>query len=345
MKTVAAILVETGRPLAIEDLEIPKLAPGQVLVEMAYSGVCHTQLLECNGYRGADPFLPHCLGHEGSGTVLEVGAGVRKVKVGQRVILSWIKGTGADVPGTVYEWNGHKVNAGGVTTFSQYTVVSENRLTILPDTIGLSDGAFLGCAVPTGVGAVLNTATLRPGNSLAVFGVGGVGSFAVAGACLSGAYPIVAIDLRKERLKTAERIGATHCIDATEHNSLEEIHKIFPRGVDVAIECSGQTTVMEMALSAVRSQGGIAVIVGNAKHGRNMKINPKELNSGKQLRGTWGGDSIPDRDFERYARLIASRSLTFDWLQDEPYSLLNVNQAISDLEQGKTLRPLLKMVA
>jgi len=345
MKTVAAILVETGKPLAIEELEVPKLAPGQVLVEMAYSGVCHTQLLECNGYRGADPFLPHCLGHEGSGTVCEVGAGVRKVKAGQRVILSWIKGTGADVPGTVYGWNKRTVNAGGVTTFSQYTVVSENRLTILPDSIGLSDGAFLGCAVPTGVGAVLNTATLRPGSSIAVFGVGGVGSFAVAGAYISGAYPIVAVDVRLERLRTARHIGATHCIDSSQQSSLDEIHKILPRGVDVAVECSGQPTVMEMALSSVRSQGGIAVIVGNAKHGQNMHVNPMELNSGKQLRGTWGGDSIPDRDFERYARLINAGTLTFDWIQDEPYSLLNVNQAISDLENGKTLRPLLKMVA
>ncbi len=343
MKTLAAILVETKNPLVLEELEIPKLAPGQVLVEVAYSGVCHTQILECNGYRGADPFLPHCLGHEGSGTVCEIGVGVRKVKVGQRVILSWIKGSGADVPGTIYSWNGKNVNAGGLTTFSQYSVVSENRLTVLPDSISLSDGAFLGCAVPTGVGAVVNTGTIRPGNSIAVFGVGGVGSFAIAGACLSGCSPIIALDVREERLRIAKSIGATHCIDVLQESPLDQIREIVPGGLDVAVECSGQTSAMEMALASVRAQGGIAVIVGNARHGQHIEVNPKELNCGKQLRGTWGGDNIPDHDFQRYIHMIDAGTLAFDWLRSEPYSLMSVNQAMWDLEQGMSLRPLIKI--
>src|ERR1051326_7915761 len=114
MKTTAAILVETGKPLVIDDLEIPRLQPGQVLVEVVYSGVCHTQLLECRGHRGEDRFLPHCLGHEGSGYVRDVGPGVTKVKPDNAVILSWIKGSGADVPGTVYRWGRRDVQAGGI---------------------------------------------------------------------------------------------------------------------------------------------------------------------------------------------------------------------------------------
>ncbi|HEX8096993.1 MAG TPA: alcohol dehydrogenase catalytic domain-containing protein, partial [Pyrinomonadaceae bacterium] len=129
MKTTAAILVKTGGPLELVELEIPALKPGQALVEVAWSGVCHTQVLECRGYRGEDKFLPHCLGHEGSGVVKEVGPGVGKIKPGDRVILSWIKGSGGDVPGTVYSWGGRKVNAGGITTFSRHSVISENRLT------------------------------------------------------------------------------------------------------------------------------------------------------------------------------------------------------------------------
>src|SRR5262245_47512663 len=158
MKTTAAILVELGRPLELADIDIPPLKPGQVLVEVAYSGVCHTQVGEVRGHRGADRFLPHCLGHEGSGIVREVGAGVTKVKPGDQAILSWIKGSGADVPGTVYRWGDRQVNAGGITTFSTYSVLSENRLTVLPPGLSLRQAALVGCAVPTGAGVVFNTA-------------------------------------------------------------------------------------------------------------------------------------------------------------------------------------------
>ena len=158
MQTKAAILVETGRPLIVDMINIPKLKPGQVLVKIKYSGVCHTQLLEARGHRGADPFLPHCLGHEGSGIVAEVGPNSNKVKVGDPVILSWIKGSGANIPGSVYDWNGKKVNAGAITTFSEYAVISENRLTAIPKDFPLKEAALLGCAVPTGLGTIFNTA-------------------------------------------------------------------------------------------------------------------------------------------------------------------------------------------
>src|SRR5262249_7256030 len=159
----------------IDDLEVPPLQPGQVLVEVCYSGVCHTQVLECRGHRGEDRYLPHCLGHEGSGVVREVGPGVTKVKPGDHAILSWIKGSGADVPGAVYGWRGRRVNAGGITTFGRYAVLSENRLTALPEAFPMKEAALLGCALPTGMGAVLHTGEARPGQSAAVFGTGGVG--------------------------------------------------------------------------------------------------------------------------------------------------------------------------
>ena len=138
MKTLAALLVETGRDLELAEIDIPALKPGQALVELAYSGVCHTQLLEARGHRGEDKFLPHCLGHEGSGTVVETGPGVAKIKAGDQVILSWIKGSGANVMGSVYSWNGKPVNAGAVTTFQRLAVVSENRLTVVPEGLPLA---------------------------------------------------------------------------------------------------------------------------------------------------------------------------------------------------------------
>jgi S-(hydroxymethyl)glutathione dehydrogenase/alcohol dehydrogenase len=261
MKTTAAILVETGKPLILGELEIPALKPGQVLVEIAYSGVCHTQVLECRGYRGEDRFLPHCLGHEGSGTVLEIGPGVAKVKPGDKAILSWIKGSGGDVPGTVYQWEGRNVNSGAITTFGRHAVISENRLTVIPAQFPMKEAALLGCAVPTGVGSVFNTAQPRPGQSIAIFGTGGVGLCALMGGVISGCTPIIAVDINPDKLKLAQQIGATHCINPTEVDAVAEIARICPGGVDFAIEASGRPAVMLQALSGVRQQGGVAVVV------------------------------------------------------------------------------------
>jgi S-(hydroxymethyl)glutathione dehydrogenase/alcohol dehydrogenase len=350
MKTQAAILVETGRPLEIADLAIPALKPGQVLVEVAYSGVCHTQLSEARGNRGADPYLPHCLGHEGSGHVLEVGAGVTRVRSGDAVLLSWIKGAGADVPGTVYDWNNQRVNAGGLTTFARHTVASENRVMRLPADFpvreaGLREAALLGCPVPTGIGAVWNTAQARPGQSLAVFGVGGVGCCAVAGASLAGCFPIIAVDIHPWKLALAQRFGATHAVQAAEAGDADVVARVagIAEQLDFAVEVSGRPAVMQQALRAVRPRGGIAVVIGNARHGESLQIDPRWLNDGKQLRGTWGGDNVPERDYPRYLRLIQSGRLNLEPLLGKTYRLADVNQALRDLETGAVARPLLDM--
>lgn len=341
MKTLAAVLVELGRPLVLAELEIPVLKPGQVLVDIAFSGVCHTQLLECRGDRGADPYLPHCLGHEASGIVRELGPGVNKCRIGDRVALSWLKGSGADVPGTVYGWQGRTVNAGGVTTFAQQTVVSENRVTVIPDELDLRDAAFLGCAVATGVGAVMHAAGARRGQSLAVFGAGGIGLCAIGGAAAVGAAPIIAVDVSPERLQAAQQVGATHAILADDGDPVAELIGICPGGVDFAVEASGRPAVMVQALRAVHRQGGAAVIVGNAHHGETVALDPRELNQGKRLVGTWGGDSVPDRDFPEYCRLIHSGQLNLAPLRSPPYALREINEALAALEQRCVVRPLI----
>ncbi|HEY3396245.1 MAG TPA: zinc-binding dehydrogenase [Armatimonadota bacterium] len=343
MKTTAAVLVELGRPLEIAELEIPALKPGQALVEIAYSGVCHTQVLEVRGRRGEDRYLPHCLGHEGSGVVREVGAGVTKVRPGDAVILSWIKGSGRDVPGTVYDWAGRTVNAGAITTFATHAVLSENRLTVLPAGLSLRHAALLGCAVATGAGAVFNAAGSRPGESLAVFGLGGVGLCAVAAAQIAGNTPIIAIDVVPAKLDLARQLGATAVILAGEADPAAEIARLCPGGVDYAIEATGRPEVMGAALAAVRSQGGAAVIVGNAPHGEQVALDPRQLNQGKRLLGTWGGDTQPDRDFPRYARLIAAGRLNLEPLLGPVYPLSAIDQALDDLEAARVARPLLEL--
>ena len=340
MRTQAAILVELGQPLEIGELEIPALKPGQVLVEVQSAGVCHTQLLEARGHRGRDPFLPHCLGHEGRGTVVDVGPGVGKVKAGDAVLLSWMKGSGTNVPGSVYRWNGREVNAGGITTFQQHAVISENRLTPIDASFPTDQAALMGCAVPTGLGAVLNSGEARAGQSVAVFGVGGVGLCAVAGARVAGCTPIIAVDVLEAKLDLARRFGATHCIDAGAQVPVAAINEIAAGGVDLAVEASGRPAVMEQALGAARAQGGKAVVLGNAHHGERLCVDPGQFNQGKQLRGSWGGDNQPDRDFPRYMRLVESGLLDVTPLVAQTYALEDVNRALDDLEQGRAARPI-----
>jgi len=343
MKTEAALLVQTGTPLILTEIEIPALKPGQVLVEITYSGVCGTQVMEWRGDKGEDKWVPHCLGHEGTGVVLETGSAVTKVKADDKVVLSWIKGTGIEAGGAVYAWDGRKVNAGAVTTFQRHAVVSENRLTVLPGNLPMDVAVLLGCAAPTGMGAIYNVLKAQPGDAVAVFGTGGIGLNALMAAVLVGAMPVIGIDPNPTRRALAKIYGATHVIDPSEIDVIGEIKKIVPQGVDLAVESSGVAAVMEQAINATRQQGGRAVVIGNVKHGDILSLNPSVFNQGKSLLGTWGGDSIPDRDYGRFARLLSSGRFPVRDLLSKPYSLEEADQALQDLASGNIGRPLIEM--
>jgi S-(hydroxymethyl)glutathione dehydrogenase / alcohol dehydrogenase len=343
MKTEAAILVALGKPLVVADLDVPSLRPGQVLVEIAFSGACGSQVNEAMGHKGEDKWLPHCLGHEGSGTVLETGSAVTKVKAGDKVVLSWIKGSGIEAGGAVYGWGDRKVNAGAVTTFQRYAVVSENRLTLLPAGLSMEVGVLLGCAAPTGMGAVINVLGVRPGDAVAVFGTGGIGLNACMAAAFCGAAPVIGIDPNAGRRDLAERYGASCVIDPGPGDVLAEIRKIVPGGVDLAVEATGIPSVMEQTVSATRPQGGRAVVIGNARAGSLLALDPVVFNQGKSLMGTWGGDSVPDRDYARFARLLACGRFPVRELLSKPYRLAEADQALTDLAAGKVGRPLIDM--
>ncbi|MGH6792926.1 MAG: zinc-binding dehydrogenase, partial [Methyloceanibacter sp.] len=333
---------QTGQPLVLAELDIPALKLGQVLVEIAFSGACGTQVMEIRGHKGEDKWVPHCLGHEATGTVIDMGPGVTKVKAGDEVVLSWIKGSGIEAGGAVYDWDGRKVNAGGVTTFQRHAVVSENRLTPLPPTLTMETAVLLGCAAPTGMGAVFNVTGLKAGESVAVFGTGGIGLNACIGAAFGGGIPIIGIDPNPLRREMALAYGATHVIDPTNVDVVAEIKKIVPAGVDLAIEATGVPAVMDQAVNATRMQGGRAVVTGNARVGLDLSINPSVFNQGKSLMGTWGGDAVPDRDYPRFGRLLGSGRFPVQNLLSR-YSLNQINTAIDDLEAGRIGRPLIDM--
>lgn len=343
MKTEAAILVATGQPLAIVQLDVPALKSGQVLVEVAYSGACGTQVMEWRGDKGEDKWLPHCLGHEGSGVVLETGSDVTKVKAGDKVVLSWLKGSGIEAGGAIYEWDGKRVNAGGVTTFQRHALVSENRLTLAPPSLPLELAVLLGCAAPTGMGAVINVLNARAGQSIAVFGTGGVGLNACMAAAFGEASKIIAVDPNPERRALAQAFGATDVLDPSAGDPVAAIRDLVPGGVDLAVEASGLSAVMAQAVACVRQQGGRAVVIGNARHGSELILDPSVFNQGKSLMGTWGGDSQPDRDYPTYAKMLASGRFNMAALLPERYGLEDADRALQDLAAGRVGRPLIDM--
>lgn len=346
MRTTAAVLSELNRPLRLCELTIPELKPGQVLVDVAYSGVCHSQLLEVRGKRGPDRFLPHTLGHEGSGTVIEVGLGVTKVKPGDHVVLSWIRGSGADVGASVYQSAGGPINSGAISTFMRQTITCENRVTPIPDRMPLREAALLGCAIPTGAGIVMKTARVRPGSSVAVFGVGGIGLSAVLAASLSNATTLIAVDLFDHKLEQARQLGATHLINSRQQDPLITILEITGQnGVDYAIEAAGQRGAMEAAFKAVRDNGGLCVLAGNLPYGERISLDPFDLIKGKRIVGTWGGESQPDQDIPFYVDLYLSGKLRLGMLIIHRYALEDINQVLDDLESRSVGRSLIDMAA
>lgn len=344
MQTEAVVLFAVGRPLRLTAVTIPDLKPGQVLVEVAYSGLCGSQLLEVHGKRGPDRFLPHTLGHEGSGTVLKVGTAVVKVKIGDRVVLSWMKGSGREVPSSIYQSSKGPINSGAISTFMRQTVTCENRLTPISDAMPLREAALLGCAIPTGAGIVLNAARVRPGSSVVVFGVGGVGLSAVLAAGLVHAAVIIAVDVFDHKLEQARRAGATHLVNVRQQDALATILDVTGgRGVDYAIEAAGQREAMETAFRAVRDSGGLCVLTGNLPYKQRMSLDPFDLIRGKRVIGTWGGDSKPDRDIPRYVNLYLNRELNLEVLITREYGLKDINRALDGLEKGKEGRALIDM--
>ena len=201
-----AILVESKKPLVIDEFELPdQLEFGQVFVRVSGTTICGAQINEIDAVKGPDRFLPHLLGHEAIADVLDTGPGVTSCKTGDTVIMHWRPGRGMQSPTPHYRWRGEKLNAGWVTTFNEHAVVSENRLTPVPADIDAESAPLLGCAVTTAVGVVNNDAAVAIGESIVVFGVGGVGLNVVQFAAMAGAYPIIAIDRVPAKLELAKQ--------------------------------------------------------------------------------------------------------------------------------------------
>ena len=337
----AAVLEKLNAPLVIDDLAIPSLSVGQVLVKVMKSTICGKQIGEISGHYGEDKYLPHLLGHEGGGIVEKVGEGVN-LKPGQHVVMHWRKGKGIEAKPAVYSGKLFKyVGAGPITTFSEYAVVSENRLTVIPDEVPFEIASLMGCAVTTGLGIINNEAQLKMGQSIAVFGCGGVGMNIIQGAAMVSAYPIVAIDKVQSKLHKALVFGATNTIISREidGNIWESFLKLLGKsGFDVTVDCTGNPEIIELAYS-LTADTGKCILVGQPCHSRRLMIeNFAKYYGGKQLFASQGGLTNPTVDIPRYINLYMNGKLKLDTMITHRFDLDEINDAIETLKNGNVLR-------
>ena len=297
-------MVEQRKPLVIDEVEVPALKRGQVLVEIQATRVCGSQIGEIDGVKGPDKFLPHLLGHEAGAVVLEVGADVTHVAHGDRVVCHWRPGAGIDAGGSVYDWNGTKVNAGPITTFQKYAVISENRLTKVPPDTDFELCCLLADTLTTGFGIINNDAKVKAGESVVIFGVGGIGLGVVLGAKLAGANPIIGVDLHDHKLAKAAEYGLTHQINASRENAADRVKEILGGFADVTIDGTGNPKVIETAYDLAKLRGGRCVLFGVMPSDQRVSIHTLPLHFGRVLTGSEGGQSHPDKDIPAILRKL-----------------------------------------
>jgi len=339
----AAILTQSREPLVVDEIELPDaLEVGQVLVKVLHTTICGAQINEIDAVKGPDRFLPHLLGHEASATVVETGPGVTTVEPGDTVVMHWRPSAGIQGSTPAYRWRDKKLNAGWVTTFNDHAVVAENRVTPISADYDLKVAPLLGCAVTTAVGVINNDAKVKIGESVIVFGAGGVGLNLVQFAKLVAAHPIVAVDLFDGKLEMAKRLGATHCINSSNVADLPaEIRKIVgDKGADKVLETTGNKSVIELAYELTHADGA-CVLVGVPTEKVTIYTLPIHFN--KVLTGSHGGDSVPDIDIPRIIRLDQAGKLSFKELITHEFALDDINAALDVVRSGQAGRVLVSM--
>ena len=354
MTTPARVVVlpQQQAPLEIQELELPDPGPTQVVVKQYASGVCHSQLHQMHRPRQG----PVLLGHESTGVVIAKGTAVEHVEEGDTVLVTWVprdaaRAKSAPARATLAIAGGNAVSQ-NVFTWADHTIADEQFVVKASADIAQDVTAIIGCAIMTGAGAVVNTAEVQQGDSVAIFGVGGVGLSAVVGAKMRGANPIIAVDLDEAKLDFAKRFGATHGINASQVDAVEAIHAMTGKpgqttiggrpvtGVDFAFDCIGLKVTMEQIVPACRPghfgvcQGGTAVLVGVPS--TTVELNAGEmLGTEKQFRGSIGGSCSPDRDFPMFLDWHANGDLDLESLVTERYPIEQINEATTALEQGR----------
>ena len=354
-----------SKPLSIEEIKISPPLANEILVLVKGAGLCHSDLSVINGSRIMP--LPLVIGHEGSGEVVELGSAIRDIKVGDHVSFQFspscgrcrrclegrpqvcelaaaTKGKGqlmsggsrlSDSEGTIL--NHHT----GISCMSEYTVVDRGSVVVIDKSINIEDAALFGCAVMTGVGAVINTARIRPGDSVAIIGLGGVGLNGVMGAKLGGAETIIAIDIDPSKFERAKELGATHCFDSKNKDTVQAIRDLTNGGVDFAIDLAGVIPAMNTAYAIVR-YGGSIVTAGLSPANAEFSFNHGDLVAQeKSILGSYMGSCVPVRDVPRFLNLFQQGRLPVDKLIDGKIGFDELNEGFDKLSKGEVVRQIL----
>lgn len=364
LKTRAAVAWEAGKPLEIEEIEVAGPQKGEVLLRVVATGVCHTDAYTLSG---SDPegLFPAILGHEGGAVVEEVGQGVTSVQVGDHVIPLYTpecreckfcqsgktnlcqairntQGKGLMPDGTSRFSKGGKTifHYMGTSTFSEYTILPEIAVAKINKAAPLEKVCLLGCGVTTGIGAVLNTAKVEPGATVAVFGLGGIGLSVIQGAVLAKAERILAVDINTEKFEIAQQMGATDCVNPKDHKAplQEVIVELTDGGVDYSFECVGNVELMRSALECCHKGWGESVIIGVAGAGQEISTRPFQLVTGRVWRGTAFGGVKGRSQLPGYVEQYMTGDIKVDEMVTHTMGLTDINQAFDLMHEGASIR-------
>jgi S-(hydroxymethyl)glutathione dehydrogenase / alcohol dehydrogenase len=365
MKTKAAVAHAAGKPLSIEEIEIGGPREGEVLIEIKATGVCHTDAFTLSG---ADPegLFPAVLGHEGAGVVVEVGPGVRSLAVGDHVIPLYVpecrqcdyctsgktnlcqairstQGQGLMPDGTSrLSLQGHELHHYmGCSTFANHAVVPEIAVAKIRKDAPFDKVCYIGCGVTTGIGAVINTAKVKPGDNVVVFGLGGIGLNVIQGARLSGAAMIVGVDVNPRREELARKFGMTHFVDASQIGKSELVPHLVALtggGADYTFECVGNVEVMRAALECCHKGWGTSVIIGVAGSGEEIATRPFQLVTGRVWKGTAFGGAKGRTDVPRIVDWYMDGKIEIDPLITHTMPLKDINRAFDLMHEGESIR-------
>ena len=364
MKSKAAVAWEPGKPLSIETVEVDAPKESEVLLRVVASGVCHTDAFTLSG-EDPEGLFPVILGHEGGAVVEEIGTGVSSVKVGDHVIplytpecgkcdfcksgktnlcqaIRLTQGKGVMPDGSSrFSQNGKMIHHYmGTSTFSEYTVVAEIAVAKINKAAPLDKVCLLGCGITTGVGAVLNTAKVEPGSTVAVFGLGGIGLSVVQGAVMAKASRIIAIDLNPTKYETAQALGATDYVNPKEHDApvQDVIVDMTDGGVDYSFECIGNVEVMRAALECCHKGWGESTIIGVAGAGQEISTRPFQLVTGRVWRGTAFGGVKGRSELPGYVENYLDGKLKVDEMVTHTMPIEEINHALHLMHAGESIR-------
>tara|TARA_B110000483_G_C18112377_1_gene510240 strand:- start:82 stop:1122 length:1041 start_codon:yes stop_codon:yes gene_type:complete len=340
-KSLGAILTKQNHKLIIDYFYFPpKLLRGQVLIKINLTGVCGSQIGEIKGVKGKDEYLPHLLGHEGVGVVIQKHKSVKKVNEHDKVLLHWMPSKGIEAESPKYLWKNKLLNAGKITTFSEYAIISENRLTKIKNFFDDNVAVLLGCTASTAIGSVEKITKIKKNSCVVVAGCGLIGQFIIEILSAKKIKKIIAIDNNNKKVSLAKKRGA-HESFLIKNNSYKKI-TLLKNKVDYFFECSGNIDILNLGFKILKSNG-TQILIGVTKKGKLAKLNPLEINLGKKIKGSKGGQFNPDKDISKFNQILKKNKISCNSFIQGTYKINEINLVIKKMISGQiTGKPLIK---